>query len=190
MTAAIVEEGPDSLAKVRSVPIRFRVQSVFRVAWLEGGLGGLTLTEESVSPYEHDYDEHESPESWAQWDLTTWGFFAAYEGKTRVGSAIVARGAPGLDMLEHRADLAVLWDLRVSPDHRGRGIGRALLHAAERWSDRRGARTFKVETQNMNVPACRVYARMGFRLEAIRPGVYERFPEQVQLLWYKRVLAP
>jgi GNAT superfamily N-acetyltransferase len=38
---------------------------------------------------------------------------------------------------------------------RGLGIGAALFRAAERWAVARGARWLKVETQNVNVAACR-----------------------------------
>jgi ribosomal protein S18 acetylase RimI-like enzyme len=37
----------------------------------------------------------------------------------------------------------------------------------------------------VNVPACRLYQRLGFRLERASPGVYAELPEEVQLLWLK-----
>lgn len=105
----------------------------------------------------------------------------------RVGSAVVAWDTPGVDMLEGRPDLAVLWDLRVAPAWRGRGIGAALFRAAEAWSWARGARWLKVETQNVNVTACRFYARQGCVLGALHRFAYPELPNEVQLLWYKEL---
>jgi len=42
-----------------------------------------------------------------------------------------------------------------------------------------------VETQNINVPACRFYARQAFVLGAVNRGAYPDLPHDVQLLWYK-----
>jgi len=40
-----------------------------------------------------------------------------------------------------------------------------------------------IETQNINVPACRFYSQMGCRLTAINPFAYPEFPEETQLIW-------
>ncbi len=90
-------------------------------------------------------------------------------------------------MLEGHDDLAVLWDIRVHPQMRGRGIGSALLQAVERWTLARGGASLKVETQNINVPACRFYARNGFALRNVNANAYPSFPEEIQLLWYKEL---
>lgn len=45
----------------------------------------------------------------------------------------------------------------------------------------------KVETQNVNVPACRFYQRMGCRLGEIRQYGYAAVPavaDEVMLNWY------
>jgi GNAT superfamily N-acetyltransferase len=97
----------------------------------------------------------------------------------------VAFRTPGLDMLEGRDDLAVLWDLRVAPEVRGRGVGSGLFRAAEAWARARGCRRMKMETQDINVPACRFYARRGFVLRAADRFAYRGFPAETQLLWYE-----
>ena len=76
-------------------------------------------------------------------------------------------------MLEGRDDLAVLWDLRVAPASRRRGWGRRLVEDARAFARSRSATALRVETQDVNVPACRFYAALGFRLEAVRPHAYE-----------------
>lgn len=45
--------------------------------------------------------------------------------------------------------------------------------------------TLMAETQDVNVPACRFYARQGFMLGAVNHGAYPDLPNEVQLLWQK-----
>jgi GNAT superfamily N-acetyltransferase len=92
-------------------------------------------------------------------------------------------------MLEGRDDLAVLWDIRVSPEARGRGVGAALFRAAERWAKARGCLHLRVETQNINVAACRFYARQGCVLRAVNRHAYAELPDEIQLLWDKILTA-
>jgi hypothetical protein len=42
-----------------------------------------------------------------------------------------------------------------------------------------------IETQNINVVACRFYARQGCALRTVNHMAYAEFPNEVQLLWYK-----
>ena len=84
------------------------------------------------------------------------------------------------------ASLLARGALAQSPsDERRRGVGAALLDAAERRAVNRGASQLRVETQQINVPACRFYLRHGFSLESVRPDAYPDLPEEVQLLWRK-----
>ena len=189
MSIEIVEEPASALAEYGRVSIAFEVRCVLDVSAPESGLGGLVLTERALDPpHLKDYDAiaGEGPQRWAaRFDVSRWGFFAARADGRRVGSAAVAFDTPGVDMLEGRRDLAVLWDLRVAPEARGHGVGAALVAAAEAWAAGRGARWMKIETQNINVPACRFYTRQGYSLGAIHRFAYPEFPDEAQLLWYK-----
>lgn len=190
-TLEIVHERPPSLDEYGNIPIAFEIRSVFNVSKLAND--SFVLSERIVSaPVVKDYDlTAERPVDYAKhFDLTNWGLFGARVGATRVGSAAVAFRSPGIDMLERRDDLAVLWDIRVSPEMRGKGVGSALLRAAESWASANGATSMKVETQNINVPACRFYSRHGYVLRAANHGVYAEFPDEIQLLWYKDLQQP
>jgi ribosomal protein S18 acetylase RimI-like enzyme len=79
----------------------------------------------------------------------------------------------------------VLWDIRVVPERRGHGIGTALFRAAEAFAAARGCRELKVETQNVNVPACRFYQRHGCVLRTVNRFAYPALPDEVQLIWTK-----
>jgi GNAT superfamily N-acetyltransferase len=185
----IAEESIVAAAELAHVPIAFEVERVFDVSAPHGGLGGLILSERRLDvPYLKDYDtlEGESPTRWAErFDVSNWGLIGAHSNGVRLGGAVVAFDTEGIKMLEGRRDLAVLWDIRVSPEARGRGVGSALFRAAEAWAAARGCRQLKIETQNINVPACRFYARQGCVLGAINRFAYPELPDEVQLLWYK-----
>jgi GNAT superfamily N-acetyltransferase len=189
----IVEEPPTTLDDYGSVSPAFEVRSLLDVSTPLDGLGGLVLTERHLDrPYVKDYDAEPDnrPVRWAaRFDISRWAFFGASSEGQRVGGAAVAFGTPELPMLEGRQDLAVLWDLRVVPSARGQGVGSALLRAAESWAKARACRQLKVETQNINVPACRFYRRHGFVLGAIDRFAYPSLPDEAQLLWYKDLAA-
>jgi GNAT superfamily N-acetyltransferase len=180
-------ESPDWIAEYARVPISFEVRSVFDV---ERTAGGLELRERAVEPYVKDYDaeDGQAPHTWpARFDLSRWGFFAAFLDDVRVGGAAVAFDTPEVDLLEGRRDVAVLWDIRVSPAARGRDIGVQLFRAAEAWAVARGCQRLDVETQNVNVGACRFYAQQGCVLREARPFAYPSLPQEIQLLWSKEL---
>jgi ribosomal protein S18 acetylase RimI-like enzyme len=174
------------LADYAAVPIAFEVTSVLSA--LKGTERPFELTASSVDPpYVKDYDAiGDRPLDWAaRFDTSQWVLFLARSDGRSLGGATLALGTSELHTLEDRSDLAVLWDIRVTPAARGRGIGRALLGAAEALARARGYRELKVETQNVNVPACRFYAALGFQLRAVREHAYPACPGETQLLWYK-----
>jgi GNAT superfamily N-acetyltransferase len=186
-----IDVGEEPLAAIdqyAAISIAFEVRSVLDVAVIDGGLGGFALSARAVdAPYVKDYDGGDGgPARWAErFDLSSWGLLGARSGGRLVGGAAVAFDTPGVEMLEGRRDLAVLWDIRVAPEARGRGVGAALFRAAAAWAAARGCRQLKVETQNVNVPACRFYAGQGCVLGAIHRFAYPELPHEVQLLWYK-----
>ncbi|MHB1533495.1 MAG: GNAT family N-acetyltransferase [Acidimicrobiales bacterium] len=110
---------------------------------------------------------------------------AAYDGDRRVGGAVIAFQSAEVWLLEGRADLAALWDLRVLPEIRNRGVGSQLFHAVEAWARARGCRQLMIETQNINVPASRFYRRMSCTLGGINRFAYPARPHETQLLWFK-----
>ncbi|HUG28149.1 MAG TPA: GNAT family N-acetyltransferase [Gemmatimonadales bacterium] len=189
MSVEIRQEPPSALTEYARVPIAFEVRERLAIVAPHARLGGLRLVAEPVNPpYWKDYDAllENHPTTWARrYDMAGWGILAAYLGAERTGGAVVVCGAPGVEMLEGRADLAVLWDLRVAPEWQGQGIGAALFRAAEVWAVARGASCLKVETQDINVAACRFYARQGCVLGGFRRFAYFDLPDEAQLLWYK-----
>jgi GNAT superfamily N-acetyltransferase len=185
----LAEEPIDRLDEHARIPIAFTVERILAVSTPDSGLGGMLLTEIAVqSPWVKDYDaiRGEGPTRWPKrFDTSSWGLIAARDGEDRIGGAVVAFNTGGVQTLEGRPDIAVLWDLRVRAEARSSGVGSALFRAAEEWSRRRGCRTLKVETQNINLPACRFYVQMGCTLAAINRLAYADLPNEVQLIWVK-----
>jgi GNAT superfamily N-acetyltransferase len=137
----------------------------------------MVLREELVDPsYEKDYDalEEEGLARWLkQFDTSCWCLFLAREEAIPVGEATVAFRTAGLHMLGGREDIAVLWDIRVRPDHWRRGVGSALFAEVIGWSRERNCTHMKIETQNTNVTACHFYAAQGCRLGEINRFAYK-----------------
>ncbi len=187
----IIEESIARLDQHSQIPIVFEVTTLLEVSLLDTGLGGLSLREVPVEvPWTKNWDaiKGEGPTRWAKrFDVSTWGLLVAYVVDVRVGGAVIAFNTGGVHMLEGRPDQAVLWDLRVRPESRGTGIGSALFGAVETWARSRYCRTLKVETQNINVPACRFYRRMGCTLGAVDRFAYPDLPNEVQLVWFKEL---
>jgi GNAT superfamily N-acetyltransferase len=183
----VSEEPMSAVEEYARIPMAFQVAEVLDVEVERDGLGGFTMSQRTVDvQYSKNYDALEGPLSWyKRFDTSKWLMLGAYVDNRRVGGAVVAFNTPGIIMLEGRRDLAVLWDVRVSPDYQRRGVGTALFREAETRARERGCRHLKIETQNINVPACRFYLSQGCVLGGINRFAYPEFPEEIQLLWYK-----
>jgi len=186
----IEECGAESLTEYATIPMAYLVKSVFDIVETESGK--FELKERSLdAPFIKDYGSipEQSPLQWSlDFDISNWGFFLARQNGHAVGGAAIAFNTPNVEMLEGRGDLADLWDIRVHPDAQGKGVGKALMAAAEKWARARECTELKIETQNINVPACRFYERMGYSLRTARSAAYPDFPEEIQLLWYRDLL--
>jgi GNAT superfamily N-acetyltransferase len=191
MAIKISEESSEVLADYEKVPIAFRVETVFRVELVENGLGGIKLIEEAAAkPFVKDYDAlpAERPSRWSErFNLSNWGILSAFDGNKRVGGAAIAWRTPEFFMLEGADDLACLWDLRVSPEYRAKGIGQLLFESAVNWAKARKCRLLKVETQNINVPACQFYVRRGCHLGGFNLHAYPENMNEIALYWYRKI---
>jgi GNAT superfamily N-acetyltransferase len=184
-----IRVGPaGDLAGYASIPARFSTDTIFSVS-AEGPpfeLIGQLLD----APLHKNYDELESPHEWpALFDVSRWAVMTASIDNARVGHALLARDTPGVDMLENRHDLLVVWDIRVHPRAQGMGVGRRLFRAIEDWGNAHGCIELKIETQNVNHAACRFYEAMGCVLASANRGAYPDLPDEVQLIW-RKMLAP
>jgi dTDP-4-amino-4,6-dideoxy-D-galactose acyltransferase len=69
--------------------------------------------------------------------------------------------------------------IAVSEQQRGRGLGKLLVNAADRWMIAHGAHVAQVVTQLQNVAACRLYEQAGYKVEAIEYFYHFWLPARV-----------
>ena len=68
---------------------------------------------------------------------------------------------------------ARIHSLAVSAGVRGQGIGRRMMARAEREARMRGCTRMRLEVRMDNLPAIRLYERLGFADTAALPGYYD-----------------
>jgi ribosomal-protein-alanine N-acetyltransferase len=73
--------------------------------------------------------------------------------------------------------------LAVSPAHRRQGLATFLLREVMAEAAADGARRATLEVRASNTAALELYARLGFRVSARRPGYYVNPPEDALILW-------
>jgi hypothetical protein len=81
--------------------------------------------------------------------------------------------------------LAVLWDIRVTPDARRQGVGSALFQTAETWAQVHGVGSSRSKLRIPTRGHADSIERQGCRLERVHRAAYPALPEEIQLLWYK-----
>lgn len=69
--------------------------------------------------------------------------------------------------------VARLYSLATQPEARGKGVGTALLEAAERAAKRRGCRALRLEVRTDNTMAISLYGRLGYRHIGHYPQYYQ-----------------
>ncbi len=132
MKVEIRREDYRSLPAHASVPITFDVRAVIHIAAMRPD--HLTVPTRAVGrPWEKNYDAvpGNDPATWpSRFDIRPWNYLASYLEASRVGGAIVVAEPLAAAQLDGRPGASILWDLRVAPASRRRGIGRRLVAAA------------------------------------------------------------
>jgi len=181
-----IEEKPISqLSEYGTIPIRFEVRSVYEVRGDDPATAEL-IEKTIPNHWIKDYDaiKGEEPVRWAaRWDISNWGMLVAHMDGRWIGGCVLAYNTDGVHKLEGRDDITVLWDLRVHPDFRRKGIGTRLFASAAQWAKSRKCTELKIETQNINVHACKFYKQQGCRPDNINRFAYKDFPDEIELMW-------
>ena len=98
--------------------------------------------------------------------------------------------AVGFALVQAAADEAELLTIVVAPERRVRGDARALLTAALREAEARGAAQMHLEVAVDNAAALRLYQAAGFAQAGVRRSYYARENGRVDALVLTRVLHP
>ncbi|MHB1317794.1 MAG: GNAT family N-acetyltransferase [Anaerolineae bacterium] len=129
-----------------------------------------------VLPWVKRYARDDDPRDYIDRpDRAGWLAYAAGEV---VGQILVGR---------HWNRLAYVSDIAVHPDWRRRGVGGQLMQRTIAWARSRDLAGIMVETQNVNVPACRFYESQGFVLRGFDAGLYrgvEPGTREIALFYY------
>ena len=113
------------LREYASIPIAFEVREVIDVAALN--LGDSSLPVRPVAPRIKNYDvlPHNDPANWlADSRVRDSIVFVAIADGRPIAGAVVITGESEVIALGGRSHNALLWDLRVAPNWRRRGLGR------------------------------------------------------------------
>jgi len=87
----------------------------------------------------------------------------------------------------HWNRLVYIEDLAVDVHFRRRGVGQALLQRAIQWAQEKNFPGLMLETQDINVGACKLYEKCGFTLSGFDRCLYMALPEvcgEIALYWY------
>lgn len=138
--------------------------------------GSLTYTISPVPPYEKELSIDAE-------DYTT---FIDNPQKVIFFADIQGKPTGQIKVVPWWNKLAYIEELVVNPEYRGKGVGRALLNSAIDWTKRQHFPGIMIETQDNNVPACRLYEKCGFVLGGFDQYAYKNLITnlEIALYWY------
>lgn len=96
-------------------------------------------------------------------------FLGAYDGDACVGLAVLQQ-----DFFKYM----YLYDLKVEPSFRGKGVGAMLIKRAKEIAAEQGYRGLYTQGQDNNLGACLFYLKMGFEIGGLNTNVYKGTPQE------------
>ena len=81
---------------------------------------------------------------------------------------------------------AFVEDIAVAQGYRGKGFGAMLIEKAILWAKEKELCGLMLETQDVNLAACRFYHKLGFRIGAVDTMLYANFDsgDEKAIFWY------
>ena len=172
----IIEITAETIQDVNKTDTTHEINSRI-VPSIENGVFSYTI-EEIYPSYQKTYEEDDIDYS-VYINNTDKTIFLAYVDGIPVGQIVLRRNWNSFAYIE---------DIRVGNDFRRRGTGIRLIHKAEEWARNGGMPGIMLETQDVNVPACKLYEKTGFTLGGVDKklyGVIEKYSHETALFWYK-----
>lgn len=174
MTILIFEADRQTVQQVKKEGSSFPVHSKLVLSAGEGRIG---YTIQDVPPYTKQYGmEAFDPNSYL--DDPDKVILFAYVDEELAGQIRIRKSWNGYAYID---------DIAVDKDYRRQGVGRRLIQSAIAWAKEKGFPGIMLETQDNNVPACKLYEACGFVLGGFDLYAYRNSPEvkdEVALYWY------
>jgi streptothricin acetyltransferase len=137
----------------------------------------ISYTVVDLSPYTKNYGPRHA--EWIEYNCNpNKTIFLAYAEAELAGEVRIAK---------HWNSYALLDDFVVEPKFRRQGVGRALIQRCIEWAKDKSFVGITLETQDINVPACRLYESCGFKLRGFDTHLYNGlnlFNDEIALFWY------
>lgn len=174
MTITIEEIHKRNVHLLNSFDSRFTVHSRLVLSAKEGL---ISYTVEEITPFIKQYPQEECDSS---------GYISS-PGRTAFFAFVDGQPAGQVRLHTHWNRLGYIEDIAVDEAYRRRGAGQALLQRALQWARDRQLPGLMLETQDINVDACRLYRKCGFVLSGFDLCLYMGFPEtagETALFWY------
>jgi ribosomal protein S18 acetylase RimI-like enzyme len=174
MNITLREIDEDTLHDVNQCDAAFTVESKL-VLHAENGVIRYSVVR--VEPYRKQYvlEEKDYPSYISNPDKNV--YFAYADGHL----------AGQITITKHWNAYAWIDDFAVDVEFRRHGIGRALMQKAVDWAKGRHLPGIMLETQDVNVPACRFYEKFGFTLRGFDTHLYKGLnpsTNEIALYWY------
>ena len=174
MTILIFEADRQTIQLVKKEGSSYPVHSKLVLSVREGRIG---YTIQDVPPYTKQYDTEEfDPSSYLEQPDKIILF--AYLDEELAGQLRLRKSWNGYAYID---------DIAVDENYRRQGVGRKLIQSAIAWAKEKGFPGLMLETQDNNVPACRLYETCGFVLGGFDLYAYRNFPkvkDEIALYWY------
>ena len=83
---------------------------------------------------------------------------------------------------------AYIEDIAVSKSYRKSGVGTKLVEKAVEWTKSKNLCGLMLETQDVNLLACRFYSKLGFQIGGVDTMLYANFDtaDEKAIFWYMR----
>ena len=174
MNITIREIDRDTLKDVNRCDAAFTVDSKL-VLHAEDGVIRYSIV--SVEPYRKQYvfEEKDYPSYISSPDRIV--YFAYIDGHL----------SGQITVTKHWNAYAWIDDFAVDVEFRRHGVGRALMQKAVDWARSKRLPGIMLETQDINVPACRFYENFGFTLRGFDTYLYKGSnpdTDEIALYWY------
>lgn len=87
-------------------------------------------------------------------------------------------------------DEAHIVNVAVHPDYRRQGWGELLMRRLITLCLSEGAARMTLEVRRQNQAGCRLYGKLGFKTEGLRPGYYDEPPDDALIMWLDLLREP